>query len=98
MDEGMLKKVQAAAAQIYEERAMQLLKRDREYEELSALMKECEQQYQWIQEILPKENVETLANLWNCRDREAALLNFWTFIVGVEVGRLFSESVVRVIS
>lgn len=91
MDQEILKKIQDAAFQIYEERAMELLKRDCEYQRLSVQEQECEQKYQQIQEILPKEDVETLTKMLSFRDREAILLNFWTFIVGMEVGASFAD-------
>lgn len=91
MDQEILKKIQDAAFQVYEERAMELLKQDYEYQQLSKQEQECEQRYQQIQEILPKEDVETLTEMSCFRDREAILLNFWTFIVGMEVGASFAD-------
>lgn len=91
MDDEILKKIQDAAFQVYEERAMDLLKKDEEYQRLSKQEEEYERRYQRILELLPKEDGAILADLSNFRDREAVLLNFWTFIAGVEVGMLLER-------
>lgn len=91
MEREILKKIQDTAFQIYGERAMELLKCDCEYQQLSEQEQECERKYQRILEILPKEDVAALADLLSCRDREAILFNFWTFVVGIEVGASFKD-------
>ncbi|MDY3918206.1 MAG: hypothetical protein SOZ59_04285 [Candidatus Limivivens sp.] len=72
----MLKKLQEAALLLHEEPAVHLLKMDREYQKLSEYEKKCEHFYQQLQEILPKEDAASLAEILNVRDREAILYHF----------------------
>lgn len=91
MDNDILKNLQDAALLIYEERAMDLLKSDKEYQQLSEREKDCEKGFQQIQEILPKSDLKVMGDLLNLRDREAALYNFWVFVVGVNIGFLIKD-------
>lgn len=88
MDNDILKNLQDAALLVYEERAMALLKSDQEYQQLSEQEKDCEKEYQQIQEILPKSDLKVMNNLLDIRDREFTLYSFWTFMVGVNIGFL----------
>lgn len=95
MDNDILKNLQDAALLIYEERAMDLLKSDKEYQQLSEREKDCEKGFQQIQEILPKSDLKVMGDLLNLRDREAALYNFWVFVIGIETGICFIDLLYR---
>lgn len=95
MDNEILKNLQDAALLIYEGRAMELLKKDKEYQQLSEWEKGYENGLQQIQEKLPKSDSKVMSDLLNLRDREAALYNFWVFVVGVNVGFLIRDILKR---
>lgn len=95
MDNDVLKNLQDAALLVYEGRAMELLKSDKEYQQLSELEKECEREFQQIQETLPKSDLKVMSDLLNLRDRQAMLYNFWIFAIGIETGISFMDLLYR---